>query len=121
MPANPPIDYADLSVDNSQHARLADALARFDELKDAMDEARREFLKAEKAYKEVREVILAEAHAKLPDKQGILIRHPILDRPLRMYWQVTNRLDGERLKAERPEVHAYYLKPTGAWYLGRQA
>lgn len=120
MSPKPPIDYVDLPVDNTQHPRLADALAQFDAIKDELDELKRKAASAEKAYKAVRQVILDEVFA-LTNSPGTRILYPALDRPLRMRWQTSSYLDRERLRAEKPEIESYYSYDKGAWYLERQS
>lgn len=100
-------------------ARLADLLARFDELKDSVKEAEEALEERQAVYDEVRQAILAEAHAALPTEEKIKLVHPALDRPLNMRWQVSRRLDAKLLEAERPEIHKAYVRASGHWVLER--
>lgn len=119
--AKAPITYTDLKVNDEVSPRLADALARYDVLKDAMDESKAEYDKAKAAYDEVREVILAETHAGDRRIAAWRLHFFGLDRPLEMRWQTQRYFDDESLRAEDPDLAERYTKVRGYWLLKRKA
>jgi hypothetical protein len=48
------------------------------------------------------------------------LRAPGQERPFVLRWQVTHRVDTNRLKAELPDVHARYAPGVGGWVLERK-
>jgi hypothetical protein len=54
-----------------------------------------------------------------PDGHPHLAYHAAADgaAPRTLRWQMSSRLDTTRLKAERPDVCAAYVKESGAWVL----
>jgi hypothetical protein len=57
--------------------------------------------------------------AKVPFERYEL-RHPALEKPFVLRWQVTHRVDTKRLKAELPDIHARYAPGVGGWVLERK-